>query len=297
MTAKTRAIPSLHRDSFAAKVPGLCPVLASGNTTSPYYRAVSNYFMTTLTESIQMTRLFPIIILTILSSCNSRNEIDSNLFKYKNDSKISNKFGEPIDSNTFYIPINIFYDSLQHDRWETYLDSFHVKYFSQVLHKTAEPILTNNYLGKEIYRLTLLRSFDPDLVIRIEKSNDGIILVEKTHFQFKSSVEDSVYQDGDMPIHCIHVVIDSIRVTKSSKKLSTEIWNRFENVVRNNKFHLMPTKVKMDFGPDGDIWLLEKHSRFGYYFVKRSSFGKGVDSLRTICDSLIRIRDIKINEE
>jgi hypothetical protein len=39
-TAKTRAIPSLHRDSFAAKVPGPCPVLASGNTTSFYCRAV-----------------------------------------------------------------------------------------------------------------------------------------------------------------------------------------------------------------------------------------------------------------
>ncbi|MFZ0472128.1 MAG: hypothetical protein WAL94_05905 [Bacteroidales bacterium] len=40
MTAKTRAIPSLHRDNFLAKVPGLCPVLSSGNTTSPYCRAV-----------------------------------------------------------------------------------------------------------------------------------------------------------------------------------------------------------------------------------------------------------------
>jgi hypothetical protein len=39
-TAKTRAIPSLHRDSFSAKVPGLCPVLASGNATSLYCRAV-----------------------------------------------------------------------------------------------------------------------------------------------------------------------------------------------------------------------------------------------------------------
>jgi hypothetical protein len=34
VTAKTRAIPSLHRDSFAAKVPGPCPVLASGNMPS-----------------------------------------------------------------------------------------------------------------------------------------------------------------------------------------------------------------------------------------------------------------------
>ena len=40
MTAKTCAIPSLHRDSFLAKVPGPCPDAASGNTTSPYCRAV-----------------------------------------------------------------------------------------------------------------------------------------------------------------------------------------------------------------------------------------------------------------
>ena len=40
-TAKTRAIPSLHRDNFPAKEPRLCPVLASGNTTSLYCRAVN----------------------------------------------------------------------------------------------------------------------------------------------------------------------------------------------------------------------------------------------------------------
>jgi hypothetical protein len=39
-TAKTRAIPSLHRDNFSTKEPGLCPVLTSGNTTSLYCRAV-----------------------------------------------------------------------------------------------------------------------------------------------------------------------------------------------------------------------------------------------------------------
>jgi hypothetical protein len=42
MTAKTRAIPSLHRDKFLAKVPGHCPDAASGNTTSPYCRAVTS---------------------------------------------------------------------------------------------------------------------------------------------------------------------------------------------------------------------------------------------------------------
>ena len=37
---KNCAVSSLHRDNFLAKVPRLCPVLASGNTTSPYCRAV-----------------------------------------------------------------------------------------------------------------------------------------------------------------------------------------------------------------------------------------------------------------
>jgi hypothetical protein len=40
MTAKTRAIPSLHRDYFSAKAQGQWPVLASGNATYPYCRAV-----------------------------------------------------------------------------------------------------------------------------------------------------------------------------------------------------------------------------------------------------------------
>jgi hypothetical protein len=39
-TAKTHAIPSLHRDSFLAKVPGLCPDAASGNAYLLYCRAV-----------------------------------------------------------------------------------------------------------------------------------------------------------------------------------------------------------------------------------------------------------------
>jgi len=41
MTCKKRAIPSLHRDSFVAKVRGLNPDASSGNATSLYCRAVS----------------------------------------------------------------------------------------------------------------------------------------------------------------------------------------------------------------------------------------------------------------
>jgi len=40
LDGKKCAIPSLHRDSFAAKVPGSCPDAAAGNATSLYCRAV-----------------------------------------------------------------------------------------------------------------------------------------------------------------------------------------------------------------------------------------------------------------
>jgi len=42
-TAKTRAIASLHRDHFLAKVPGCCQDASSANATSLYCRAISTY--------------------------------------------------------------------------------------------------------------------------------------------------------------------------------------------------------------------------------------------------------------
>ncbi len=47
MTAKTRAIPFLHRDSFIAYRDIFVAVLSSGNTTSPYCRAVRQHAETT----------------------------------------------------------------------------------------------------------------------------------------------------------------------------------------------------------------------------------------------------------
>ena len=44
MTAKTRAIPGLHRDKFLAKVQGQCPDAAPGNAYELYRRAVSVHF-------------------------------------------------------------------------------------------------------------------------------------------------------------------------------------------------------------------------------------------------------------
>jgi hypothetical protein len=49
MTAKTCAIPGLHRDKFLTKVHGRCPDAAPGNAYELYRRAVSSQVETTHT--------------------------------------------------------------------------------------------------------------------------------------------------------------------------------------------------------------------------------------------------------
>jgi hypothetical protein len=59
MTAKTRAIPSLHRDSYSAKEPGLCPVRRQVTQTpfiaGPLWAIALATVTITLTNSSSMT--------------------------------------------------------------------------------------------------------------------------------------------------------------------------------------------------------------------------------------------------
>ena len=74
---KKCAIPSLHHDSFLAKVPGPCPDAASGNTTSPYCRAVSGNAVLRHKAKYQ---LFTRLILTVDSSNLRDNFVRNNTF-------------------------------------------------------------------------------------------------------------------------------------------------------------------------------------------------------------------------
>jgi len=234
--------------------------------------------------------IIAIIFSFTLIKCNK----DNKLYDFKNDSRISKDDGEPIDSNTFYFPLDVFIDSCKFDNWKVESDTFSVSRFSKVLFNMNEPVLYNKYLNKEIYQLTLLRSFDSDIVIRLEKSNDSIFFFEKTYFQFESCITDSEKVEDGVNIVYLHDVTDSVHVNKSSKLLSIELWDKFEKIVNENNFQLMPTTVAMDFGPDGKVWILEKHTKKGYYVVKRTSYGKGLKNLIKICDFLINNSRFKI---
>jgi hypothetical protein len=80
---KKCAIPSLHRDSLPAKVPGPCPVLSSGNTTSLYCRAVSckafQHYCTLITNT--QVRVLQPVPATIPSQQNTCFFASANLVK------------------------------------------------------------------------------------------------------------------------------------------------------------------------------------------------------------------------
>jgi len=246
-----------------------------------------------------------IVILIGLVSCTKQYE----LYKFKNSSKISDSVGAPVDKTIFYYPIEKFIDSTcapgdriaangasindKKVKWHVELDTFIVKWFSKELFKLSEPVLYNSYLNKEIYRMVISRSFSPDLVFRIEKTGDSITLISKSYFEHKSSILDSVATVHGLPLNYMHTVLDSISIKQSTKKIPLKSWNDLENLLTKNKFQSMSTTVAMDFGPDGEVLIIEKHSPLGYYVVKRSSYGTGFDDLQHISDFLINLSSLQ----
>jgi hypothetical protein len=121
-----------------------------------------------------MKHYYLIIIFLAFCGCNNPQEKESNC--YLKDTLISNINGIPKDSLTYYFPKKIYRDS---SFILSNLDTFKLDWYSVDLKCFQEPILFNFYLKKDIYRFLWLRSFNDDVLISIEKTNDRITLNTK----------------------------------------------------------------------------------------------------------------------
>ena len=65
------------------------------------------------------------------------------------------------------------------DTFEYEQDTFSLRLNSYLLFKMNEPILYDHYLGKDIYRLIVLRSFDLPIAITLEKCDNKYVLKSK----------------------------------------------------------------------------------------------------------------------
>ena len=250
---KKHAIPSLHRDSFVAKEHRTWPVLASGNTTSPYCRAVS-------CKLLHMRNIsYCLLVALLFASCkeNKFDTIDFIAYSYlETDSKNPLYDREWRLICPFYLHIDNKFNC-QCIRGNTFSDSN--TYFFQSkndpnLKKIINEILTkSNSLGTH----TDFRSPQPaiydgsDLTIQITKKGKGKII------QF--------WQDNDETKVYEKLLYYSISLYKSNPHLPSDsiaLRNRnyfIEFVIKyDSLYRPLPPSPPKDFKPDYIPPIVEK---------------------------------------
>lgn len=230
---------------------------------------------------------------------------------YPNDTKISDSKGITKKIGTLYFPTNMFIDTIKqeclrdirkvksiplgssipkdsvesYDSIYTKVDKIDLDRFSKFLYSSNEPILCNYYLGEEIYRLTWHRSFHPDIIIRIIKQKNGVLMICKKISGFRS---DNIYEN-DKQGKLIKVWTSKPKFERDTiLHLDKNVFNNFEKIVRKNDFIRIPNKQYEGIVCDGSEWILEMHKPNSYWVVNRWSPNQSNNpKLRELCDYLI----------
>jgi hypothetical protein len=179
--------------------------------------------------------------------------------------------------------------------------------YSELLHQLHEKSLSDKFSGAEIVRLTVKNTFENHFVIKVEKHDDGrFMLTEKevwrdkgftvdsanymisSHIQFDSTVSKFfkvkvLYKNPPVELHREEIE----PVSKSStKEITEDQWNNLIMLLDKGPFNLMRPRVP-ELGFDGNLYLIETHSKKGYYLVDRWSPDKG--AFKDIVDYLVSL--------
>lgn len=236
---------------------------------------------------------FMIIGLTVLGCSDSLDNLPGkNLYSY-------------IDNQGFF-PKEIERDS-----------SFYADGFAAKLKQLDEKSLADKYRGNEIVRLTAIRSFSNHFTISLERTDNGVQLIEKETYR-----DSRPFNNGDTTrityniiefdsltgkyvnvrkymtvgigpateIEIERKVVDPL-LKNESKKIKSEDWNGLAKLLDNASFFEMYPVDTIAMGFDGHHFVLETHSKNGYYLVDRWSPRDG--DFKTIIDYIIELSDYK----
>jgi len=243
-----------------------------------------------------MNNQLKMIIVILISflfviSCEEKVIEFENLYSYKNDKNISDSLGRPANDSISYFPIEYFIDSAHYYRKITNNDTtilyrtFPAGLLSGCLHVMQEPILTNYYLNKDVIRFTLLRSFRPPIIIRLEKTKDSILIVEKKYMVYESKIinKDSTFD----------AILDSVKVLESTRSIDPLKWNIIEKMLIDSSITSLPSAIH-EVGMDGTEWFLEIHTNKGYFLINRWSPSKeDFHGFRKICEYILDLSSFK----
>jgi hypothetical protein len=215
-----------------------------------------------------------IIIVVVLNSCSSNPD-----YKYPQDKNVSSINGTPKSSKSNYFQYNWFlkYFCNRNPKLKE-IDSLSVESLSKELFLIREPILFNYYQENPTIRLIWDRSFAPLVVLRFEKRNNGIYLIEKSHpirtkdFRFEKKISS-------------YLIVYKTNV--SERILTNFNWEQFQNKLTDSQFFNMSTSA-FNCGLDGSTWTLEIQNPNSYKVVSRwHPDAKDFPEFRKLCDYLI----------
>jgi hypothetical protein len=225
------------------------------------------------------------------------NSSDISQIGYRNDLTVSDINGNPTSKESFYFDPVAFRDTFPIPTWvveppydtiddinripkdkikeefEIKTDSLSLKWFSEVLAENKEPILSNYYLGIDIYRLTWLRSFHQGVILKIIKDQNDYI------------IETKWLDWTDRKTHT------------STKRITSDIVVELENLLKEHKFYSTESYDWEFPGNDGSEWILEVHTADRYHFLNKWSPDLGrSNGLREIGEYIIKNSDAKDEE-
>lgn len=227
-------------------------------------------------------------------------------YPYPQARKVANEKGKVNDSLQFYFSTFEPFDSSQ---YQFVKDTFWQQYLSANLYALKEPVLYNDYLGKDQYRFLWLRSFHLPMAFTIANDNEKITLTTK-----KLDRQPRFYDQRyvDMPDMDSTYIAQGYQLTKevdtlksgktevvttvkgdrradiiynSTKTLTKQNWYSFKKLLDEAKFwNLKPYDWAGD--TDGAMWVIEAHTNRAYkYIVRQSPSGK----IRKIGEMLIKL--------
>lgn len=161
-------------------------------------------------------------------------------------------------------------------RIENTIDSLYLKDVSRQLYAFKEPLLFNEITNKEIYRLTILRTFHNPVVIRIEKSENAIWIYAK------QGSAASGYHVGKVKKRKQKKVSAEDWITLSELLMELDLWNSYQT-------GSIPST-------DGSDWILEG-STPGYYVVYSRKSPNEQAEFYKLCKFLIELSELKIKDE
>lgn len=150
------------------------------------------------------------------------------------------------------------------------------RWYSSHLRTMNEPKMCENYSVDNAFRFTWLRTFHNPIAVRLEYTNEQIIL------KWKKCDGAGGYEPGK-------IIVDK------QKELTSIEWLEFQKLVSKIGFWEMQSTLDEIPGNDGSQWILEGVNNGVYHVVDRWT-PRGSDYAKC-CEFLLNLTDLKINEK